>query len=93
MLHAVFLKSVYSQSIAYCKKLAQPTANCYVAPMKSGANTMQTSPITEKPQPPAPNECCESGCDPCVWDIYRAALQQWEQAQQDANTDTTKPAA
>ncbi|QTR49063.1 oxidoreductase-like domain-containing protein [Candidatus Thiothrix anitrata] len=42
---------------------------------------MQQSPITEKPQPPAPNECCESGCDPCVWDIYRAALQQWEETQ------------
>ena len=54
---------------------------------------MQPPPLNDKPQPPAPNECCESGCDPCVWDIYRAALQQWEQAQQDANTDTTKPAA
>ena len=54
---------------------------------------MQQSPITEKPQPPAPNECCESGCDPCVWDIYRTELQKWEQAQQGAkNTDAAKPA-
>lgn len=43
---------------------------------------MPESNLTEKPQPPAPNECCESGCDPCVWDIYRAELQKWEQAQQ-----------
>jgi cytochrome-b5 reductase len=43
---------------------------------------MQQPSTHEKPQPPAPNECCESGCDPCVWDIYRAALQKWEQAQQ-----------
>lgn len=53
---------------------------------------MQQFPITEKPQPPAPNECCESGCDPCVWDIYRTELQKWEQAQQGVNnTDATKP--
>lgn len=35
----------------------------------------------EAPRPPAPNECCESGCDPCVWDLYYAALREW-QAQQ-----------
>ena len=43
---------------------------------------MPESNLTEKPQQPAPNECCESGCDPCVWDIYRTELQKWEQAQQ-----------
>jgi cytochrome-b5 reductase len=43
---------------------------------------MQQPSANEKPQPPASNECCESGCDPCVWDIYRAALQQWERITQ-----------
>ena len=40
----------------------------------------------EAPLPPAPNECCESGCDPCVWDIYYAALRQWQELQQQKNT-------
>jgi hypothetical protein len=28
----------------------------------------------EKPTPPADYECCESGCDPCVWDTYNEEL-------------------
>lgn len=35
----------------------------------------------EKPAPPAPNECCESGCTPCVWDVYYEALRQWQEQQ------------
>ncbi|QLQ30430.1 MAG: hypothetical protein HZT40_01025 [Candidatus Thiothrix singaporensis] len=42
-----------------------------------GANTMR-----EKPEPPADNECCDSGCDPCVWDIYRKELEKWNRIQQ-----------
>lgn len=37
------------------------------------------------PLPPADDECCRSGCDPCVFDRYaeeleryRAALKAWE---------------
>lgn len=33
--------------------------------------------INEKPQPPADGECCDSACNPCVWDNYYAALKQW----------------
>ena len=36
----------------------------------------------EAPRPPAPNECCENGCDPCVWDIYYEDLRQWQEQQQ-----------
>ena len=28
----------------------------------------------EKPTPPADYECCESGCEPCVWDTYSEEL-------------------
>ncbi|MDP3842604.1 MAG: oxidoreductase-like domain-containing protein [Oxalobacteraceae bacterium] len=31
-----------------------------------------------KPTPPMDGECCESACDPCVWDTYHAALRAWE---------------
>ncbi|HEY8607694.1 MAG TPA: oxidoreductase-like domain-containing protein [Noviherbaspirillum sp.] len=42
----------------------------------------------EPPQRPADEECCQSGCDPCVFDRYaeameqyRAALRAWEERQ------------
>ena len=53
---------------------------------------MQPPPLNDKPQPPAPDECCESGCAPCVWDIYRTELQKWEQAQQAPQSTTPQPA-
>lgn len=40
--------------------------------------------MSEKPTPPASSECCESGCDPCVWDIYFDELQEWKDAQASA---------
>ncbi|WP_460902173.1 oxidoreductase-like domain-containing protein [Paraburkholderia jirisanensis] len=37
------------------------------------------------PTPPAADDCCRSGCDPCVFDLYndelegyRSALAEWE---------------
>lgn len=46
--------------------------------------------MNEAPIPPAPNECCESGCDPCVWDIYYEALRKWQE-QQNAKHETKQP--
>ncbi|WP_119154070.1 oxidoreductase-like domain-containing protein [Caldimonas tepidiphila] len=41
-----------------------------------------------EPVPPGDNECCGSGCDPCVFDLYNEArrryladLQAWQQRQ------------
>ncbi|MBX2847025.1 MAG: oxidoreductase-like domain-containing protein [Acidiferrobacterales bacterium] len=34
----------------------------------------------ESPPPPTkpdPNECCGSGCSPCVFDYYQIALDKW----------------
>lgn len=31
----------------------------------------------KKPQPPADGECCDSACNPCVWDNYYAELKTW----------------
>lgn len=30
------------------------------------------------PQPPEPEDCCGSGCDPCVYELYDEALERWE---------------
>lgn len=37
--------------------------------------------MLEKPLPPADYECCESACDPCVWDTYYEELRQWREQQ------------
>ncbi len=31
------------------------------------------------PEPPLPGDCCESGCDPCVYDSYSDALQYYRE--------------
>lgn len=33
-----------------------------------------------KPEPPLPAECCESGCDPCVYDTYAEELEWYRTA-------------
>lgn len=30
------------------------------------------------PERPAPDECCQSGCQPCVFDLYEEALERYE---------------
>ncbi len=34
----------------------------------------------EPPREPEPNECCQSGCDPCIYDHYWEACARYEQA-------------
>ncbi|MBS7457952.1 oxidoreductase-like protein [Coralloluteibacterium stylophorae] len=43
-----------------------------------------SDPRPEPPEQPLPSDCCESGCDPCIFDLhaealaeYRAALAAW----------------
>ncbi|MBX3663589.1 MAG: hypothetical protein KF804_14145 [Burkholderiales bacterium] len=37
-------------------------------------------PRPQKPPEPEPWECCQSGCDPCVYDRYWEALTNYEEA-------------
>ena len=40
-------------------------------------------PADPRPQPPREpeaGECCQSGCDPCVFDLYWQACKRYEQA-------------
>jgi len=35
--------------------------------------------IPPPPEKPEPNDCCGSGCMPCVFDHYYTALEEWQQ--------------
>lgn len=35
-------------------------------------------PKPEPPREPEPTECCQSGCDPCIYDHYWQALERYE---------------
>lgn len=41
---------------------------------------MSADPRPEKPPAPEPWECCQSGCEPCVYDRYWEALTSYEAA-------------
>ena len=41
----------------------------------------------EEPIAPGDYDCCESGCEPCVWDVYRDEMAQWRAAQAAKNTE------
>jgi hypothetical protein len=35
--------------------------------------------MNEKPTPPGEYDCCESGCEPCIWDTYNEQLREWNE--------------
>lgn len=37
-------------------------------------------PRPSPPPEPEPGACCQSGCDPCVFDLYWEAVDRYEQA-------------
>ncbi|MEC9408162.1 MAG: oxidoreductase-like domain-containing protein [Pseudomonadota bacterium] len=51
------------------------------------------NPRPRPPEKPLDSDCCETGCDPCVWDMYsdqvrayERALKDWEARQADEPT-------
>ncbi|WP_254262590.1 oxidoreductase-like domain-containing protein [Marinobacterium weihaiense] len=46
--------------------------------------------MMEKPIAPTDGECCESGCEPCVWDTYYEEMRLWREEQKKlAEAETT----
>jgi hypothetical protein len=42
--------------------------------------TSADDPRPVPPERPLPGDCCQSGCNPCVFDLYEAALARYETA-------------
>ena len=42
--------------------------------------TGETDEMPQPPREPEPYECCQSGCNPCVYDRYWEALERYERA-------------
>jgi hypothetical protein len=40
----------------------------------------EADPRPQPPREPHPDECCRSGCEPCVYDLYWQALERYEEA-------------
>jgi hypothetical protein len=40
----------------------------------------EADPRPQPPCEPALEDCCRSGCNPCVFDLYEQALERYEQA-------------
>ncbi len=39
----------------------------------------EDDPRPQPPERPGDDECCQSGCDPCVFDFYAEALQRYRE--------------
>lgn len=43
------------------------------------ADFTANDPRPTPPERPSPDDCCNSGCDPCVFDLYEEALDRYEE--------------
>ncbi len=41
------------------------------------SSSAENDPRPEPPEAPQPGACCESGCDPCVHDLYAEELAEY----------------
>ena len=48
--------------------------------MPPASESFHDDPKPQPPQAPETWECCHSGCDPCVYDLYWQALERYEAA-------------
>ncbi|MDH5833335.1 oxidoreductase-like domain-containing protein [Luteimonas sp. M1R5S59] len=36
-------------------------------------------PRPQPPEPPLPSDCCDGGCDPCVYDLHAEAMRDYRE--------------
>jgi hypothetical protein len=51
-----------------------------VSQKPEAAGLPDADPRPEPPAAPDPLECCNSGCQPCVYDVYWEAVDRYEEA-------------
>ena len=51
---------------------------------------METTACHARPRPPVQGECCERGCEDCVWEVYYQCLEQWQAAQSNQGDPSTE---
>lgn len=56
------------------------------------AASESVSPPPTPPQPPVEGECCERGCERCLWWYYREALARHEKALAEWRRQHERPA-
>lgn len=39
----------------------------------------RTEPPPTPPEAPSPEECCQNGCDPCIFDRYAEAMREYRE--------------
>jgi len=44
----------------------------------------QDAKLPPKPEKPTPEECCGSGCVPCIYDYYYDAIEKWHKEVEEA---------
>lgn len=42
-----------------------------------------------RPKTPLNEDCCGSGCTPCIFDVHKALLKEWESGKIQTNVKTT----
>ncbi|MBO1112782.1 oxidoreductase-like domain-containing protein [Bordetella petrii] len=47
---------------------------------KTAATPPAPDPEPVPPEAPAPGDCCQSGCIPCVYDLYDEAMDRYREA-------------
>jgi hypothetical protein len=43
------------------------------------ATRISHDPRPQPPEQPGDDECCRSGCDPCIFDLYQQELQRYRE--------------
>lgn len=49
-------------------------------PASQPARNPASDPRPQPPQAPEAGECCQSGCIPCVYDLYDEAMERYREA-------------
>lgn len=47
--------------------------------MLNAVNTPDSDPRPQPPEPPLPSDCCDGGCDRCVYDLYADEVDDYKQ--------------